>query len=51
MDIAEFDFMNSDFHKALDYYPNVDYRYFVIPPMDLDGDSFMDFNHTKIIEM
>lgn len=50
-DIFAADFMNGDFRKTLDKYPNVDYRYFIIPPLLLDYDLFMTFNHKEIMAM
>jgi len=51
IDIFAADFLNSGFRKALDKYPNVDYRYFIIPPLLLDYDLFMTFNHDVIMKM
>jgi len=44
-------FGNSSFHRAYEKYPNVDYRYFVIPPLSLEGDLFMNFDHKEMMAM
>lgn len=51
LDIAAKSFGNSTFTHAYDKYPDVDYRYFIVPPLGLENDLFMEFNHDKIMAM
>lgn len=51
MDIAGADFLNVDMRISLDKYPDVDYRYFIIPPLFYDYDMVMTFNHDVMMKM
>jgi len=43
LDVFASEFLNVDLNVAKSKYPNVDYRYMVIPPLLLDYDLFMTF--------